>query len=885
MIVLREAVEATDLGFILGKKFLVIIAIATIVIMGAAGFFVYGMVSDLPDIGDVKSVIKSQTTYIYAADGTVITKLFHENRTIVPLKQISPTLQDAVIAVEDQRFYEHKGVDYIRIIGSLIKDIRSGEFSQGGSTITQQYVKTAYFSPEKTISRKIKEAFLAMKLERNYNKQQILEKYLNSIYFGNGAYGIEAASQSYFGIPASKLNLEQSALLAGIIRSPEGCNPYKYPIEALKRRNLVLDMMVNQKKITAEQARVAKSRPLALQPKAQHYVGIAPYFVEWIKAELKTLGFNEREVYSQGLRVYTTLDPKMQESAELAWKKYLPKPKDPDVAIVAINPKKGAVVAMVGGKDFDKQKFNLATQGFGRQPGSAFKPIALTAAIMNGISPDDGFEASSPATFNIGTSKPWTVHNYSGESGSGIMKLRTATIRSVNVVYAGLILKVGVNKVIQTARKLGITSDLNQDPAIVLGGLKWGVTPLEMASAYSTLANNGVYNKPFGVQKIVMPDGKVIYEHEDKPRQAVDHEVAYLVTDILKDVIRSGTGFRAKIGRPAAGKTGTTTNYVDAWFCGYTPDLAASVWIGYNNPNKTIPMTNVHGIHVAGGTFPAQIWAAFMKRALKDVKTHDFDRPPRGSYVSITLCDDTNLLPSEFCPRVSPHIFVKKYKPKHIKTCEVHQPITVPNLIGLAEANAIKALTDLKLGYSVVRKPSTEPVGQVFAQNPTADAQVKEGTIVEISVSTGEGNQSTPGQSGVVPNVVGLSLEEAINLLDSSGFLASEEYRLSDAPEGQVIGQRPPAGFIAQPGSIIVLVVSGSAETNGNVIVPRVIGKSEKQAKDILESNGFSVTVYVDNRAQSILRYGLGNVSDQNPEPRTKAKQGSKVIIYVTPGN
>ncbi len=823
----------TFLGSILGfflKRKIVTTAIAVIIVLAASAMvFAYEATRNLPDIGDVKSIIKNQTTYIYAADGTLITKLYVDNRTIIPLKQVSPILQKAVVAVEDQRFYEHGGVDYVRIIGALLRDLKSHGASQGGSTITQQYVKNAYFSPEKTIQRKIREAFLATELEHNYTKEQILEKYLNTIYFGNRAYGIEAASQAYFGIPASRLNIEQSALLAGLIRGPETYNPYKNPEEATKRRNFVIDNMLSQGFIKPGEAKQAKAKPLSILPKQQSYIGAAPYFADWIKSEMEyDLHYSENDINSRGFKIYTTLDPKMQEAAELAWKKYLPSPTDPEVSLVAIDPKTGAVKAMVGGKDYNKNKFNYAALGNGFQPGSSFKPFTLTAALMNGISPDDRFDASSPQDFDMGGGKKWAVHNYSGESGAGFVQLRRATQFSINVVYAALMLKVGVDKVIDTAKNLGITSELNPDPAITLGGLKYGVTPLEMASAYSTFANNGSHNPPYGVQKIEMNDGRLVYEHKPDPKQAIDKVVACVVNDILQSVVNGGTGTRARIGRPAAGKTGTTTDYYDAWFCGYTPDMAASVWVGFptvkdekgNVTRKA--MSHVHGIRVAGGTFPAQIWAAFMKMALKDVKPSNFEKANRSELTWIDLCDETNLLPTEFCPTVSKHMFIRKYiKPKDIKRCAVHKPVVVPNLLTMSQDGAIQTLTGLKLGYNIINKPSTGPSGVVIEQNPAEGAQVKEGTVVEISISIPGESVPPPNQSQQppptdqptvqVPDVVGKPETTAKNALKNAGF-NNIEVKYDSKGDGQtslncVMSQTPAANSYAKPDSVVTIVI------------------------------------------------------------------------------
>jgi penicillin-binding protein 1A len=862
-----------------GKIFISFLVVMLAVASGI-GFFVYQTVRDLPDIGDVKSIIKNQTTYIYAKDGTLITRLFRENRTVVPISKISTTMQQAIISVEDQRFYDHRGVDYIRIVGALVRDIKDSDSLQGGSTITQQYVKNAYFSPEQTVQRKIREAFLATKLERNYSKREILEKYLNSIYFGNGAYGVEAASQTYFGIPAGKLNVEQSALLSGVIKGPTIYNPYKNPTAAIKRRNLVISLMEEQGYVTKTVADAAREHPLSLIPKQQQYTGIAPYYVEWIKAELDKIDFDETAIYSQGLKIYTTLDPKLQENAENAWKKYLPKSTDPDVAIVVIDPKTGAVKAMIGGKNFANQKMNLAAQGDGRQPGSSFKPIVFAAALMSGVSPDDGFNASSPQTIKLNGGKPWVVHNYSGESGAGIISLKKAMAKSVNVVFANLIDKVGAEKVVDVAHKLGIKTDIDANLAIALGGVNPGVKPIEMATVYATFANNGTYNEPYGVDKIEMPSGDVIYKQKSEPVQAVDKAVAYLVTESLKGVVQGGTGTRARIGRPAAGKTGTTQKYADAWFCGYTPDLAAAVWVGHKDGQT--PMTNVHGIRVAGGTFPAQIWAALMKKAHSNIPKHDFENAPKGSLTYISLCSETNLRATEYCPHVTKHVFVKKYAPDIKKYCGLHKPIELPNFIGMTQEEAVKALENIRLTPNIVFVKSTEAEGLVVGQTPPVDTNVKEGATIILTVSGNEEQTSQNGEGITVPDVAGMTDAQATNSLEGSGFTVVGEYRLSDGKKDTVVGQRPPAGFISQPGSIVTIVINGDSD---QVTMPNVKGLSEERAKELLESNGFEVIVNVDDNSANLEKYGAGSVSGQEPSPRVKADRGAEVVLYVTPTN
>jgi penicillin-binding protein 1A len=699
---------------------------------------------DMPKLSLDKPIESAQTSKIYASDGTLLADFFAEqNRVLIPLSDISLHLQHAVVAIEDERFYEHQGVDVKAIARALYINLRSGRVVEGGSTISQQYVKNSFVTPEKTMSRKIKEAVLAYQLEKTFSKKKILEKYLNTIYFGQSVYGTQTAAQFYFSKDAKDLNLEESALLAGLIRSPGHYSPLSEPQKALARRNTVLRRMAELGFITKDEAQVAMGLPLTVSPRPLK-VSKSPYFVEYIKQTLIDQ-FGANMVFKGGLRVYSTVDPKMQQYAEEAVTKVLDKPDDPSASIVALEPRTGYIRALVGGKDFNTQKFNLAVQGH-RQAGSAFKTFVLTSAIDQGISPDKVYQ-SSPVTIKLPI-KDWEVHNYTEGSGGGPMTMREGTIRSVNAVYARLVMDVGAENVVEMAKKMGIVTQLDPYPAIALGGLRIGVSPLEMASAYATLGNEGKHVKPVAIIKVTNASGDLLFKAKREETQAMDSSVAYIVTDILQDVIKYGTGTRANIGRPQAGKTGTTQNYRDAWFVGYTPDLAAAVWVGH--PQGQISMTRVHGIRVAGGTFPAQIWARFMHRALEDVPPSDFPVPETG-LKRVKICTESSLLATRYCPTTKTATFMKGTTPT--KYCDLH---TAPE-----------------------------------------DEEKKEG----------EEKNGKEGKNEVsVPSVVGMSTNEAISTLQNAGFGVAQSMQASEVPPNQVISQSPSGS--APPGSTIVILVS-----------------------------------------------------------------------------
>ena len=580
---------------------------------------------------------------IRASDGTLLATLFEENRVQLSSSQIPRVLKDAVVAVEDARFWVHSGIDTKAIARAAIANIAHGTTVQGGSTITQQLAKMMYFpDAQRTFKRKLAEARVALRLEHEHTKDEILTMYLNRTYFGSGAYGIGAATETFFHVKPLKLSLAQAALLAGVIHAPETLDPFNSPAKALDRRTYVLRRMREEHLITPGAEAAAAKTPLGLT-KRKPALGTLryPYFVEFVKSQILSdpaFGATEAErahaLFDGGLQITTTIDPRWQDAAESAVSHALNRPGDPDAALVAIDPHTGAVRAMVGGRNFETSQFNLAFQAH-RQAGSAFKPFVLTAALEQGIRPDKRY-GSSPTTLHYGPGGAfsWKVTNYDGR-GRGFITLREGMIASVNGVYARLVLDVGPENVVDAAHRLGITSELDPIPSIALGGLRVGVSAFEMASAYSTFANLGVHMQPHGVAAAVGPDGKTVYdEHRIKGMEAVDPGVAYTVNDVLQDVVRRGTGRHAQIGRPLAGKTGTTQNNADAWFIGYTPDLVTAVWVGHRQGQ--IPMKNVHGIKVVGGTFPSQIFKAFMSTVLAGTPPHAFP-VPTGSFVNVVL--------------------------------------------------------------------------------------------------------------------------------------------------------------------------------------------------------------------------------------------------------
>jgi penicillin-binding protein 1A len=600
---------------------------STIAVLSLAGY-VLAIAATAPDLDELKPSDKGQSSVIFAADGSRLGYVQSDVvRTVIPWTRIPTVLRRATVAIEDERFYKHKGVDYNAIIRAGVRNLESGENLQGGSTITQQLVRALYIKdPQRNLNRKIREAKLASELEEEHSKTWILHNYLNDIPYGTvggrTAIGAEAASVVFFSKHADELTLPEAATLAGLPQAPSQYNPFRNPTAALERRNEVLDRMAENGYISRGEADAAAQTPLGVKHGTRYTRRREPYFFDFVQDQLiEKYGVG---VFRRGgLKVHTTIYPKLQDAARQAIQGQLPYPDDPSSAVVSIDPSNGYIRAMASSGTYKDRTFNLAAQGH-RQPGSAFKTMVLTTAIRKGVDPDRTTYVSKPLSLDLGDgSPPWEVKTYDN-SYRGTMSIRSATLASDNTVYAQLILDLGAKAVRETAEMMGITTKLDAYPAEGLGGLRRGVSPLEMANAYATLASGGMRNKPKAITKVVFPDGKSDDLGEPERERAFSDGVASEVTDILEQNVTGGTGTAAQYGCPAAGKTGTTDNFNDAWFVGYTPKLASSVWVGY--PNALVEMRSVHGISVAGGTFPAMIWHDYMTVAHGD-DCSDFPPP------------------------------------------------------------------------------------------------------------------------------------------------------------------------------------------------------------------------------------------------------------------
>jgi penicillin-binding protein 1A len=603
-------------------------------LVAAAGITGAATVAPRCDLDGLRPVQIGQNSFVYAADGSLLGSIPAEkNRQPVPLQRISKWMRLATIAIEDRRFYEHSGIDLEGIARALAADVRAGRVVEGGSTITQQLVRNLYISREVTFERKLIEACLAVRLNNKRSKAWILESYLNTVYYGGHAYGVHAASQTYFSKPAWKLTLGQSALLAGLTQAPSVYDPLNKPAAALRRRDQVLQAMLENRDITRRQwAAAVNDRQLHLNPGRLYTRIREPYFFSFVREQLITQ-YGANTVRSGGLRVYTTIDRRFQQNARNAILRTLPYGEDPAAAIVSINPDTGAIRAMAAVTPGRRgNQFNLASQAR-RQAGSTFKTFVLAAAVAEGIDPDSTSYISRPFTHHLpGTSKPWEVETYSHEY-LGYTSISNATVASDNTVFAQLTLDLGADTVAAMAHRLGVRSNLKTRegvhvPSLGLGSA--GVSPLDLASAYATLAAGGIYSEPMAIRKVILPDGTEDMSAgwgEPRRQRVIADWVADEVTKILEDNMTQGTGTGANLflNRPAAGKTGTTDDHTDAWFCGYTPKLSTTVWVGY--PQAQIPMENVHGISVAGGTFPATIWNLFVRSSIGHLEPRDFPEP------------------------------------------------------------------------------------------------------------------------------------------------------------------------------------------------------------------------------------------------------------------
>lgn len=604
------------------RRIRLFIALCLVVFAGLGFGYIFAAYQSLPAVGNnMRPAVSSQ---VFDSHGRLITTLHSDqNRLPIDINKVPQNLQNAFIAAEDNRFYEHIGIDPIGIFRAIFANLTNRGIAQGGSTITQQLAKNAFLSQEQTLKRKIQEAMLALEIEHKYSKKEILEMYMNQIYFGQGAYGIQTAAKTYFNKDVNELTLTQCAILAGLPKSPNYYSPFNNLNEAKKRKNVVLDQMVKYGYVSAAEAEDAKNQDLGLSKshqskEADEYASFIDYVSQQVAKK-----YGDDALYKEGLKIYTTMDVDKQHAAVRAMRNLPNNYTDengltqPQAAIVSIDPKTGHILAMVGGRGQDS--FNRASMAV-RQPGSAFKPFVYLTALQHDMTPDTTMD-DQPVTYG-----GWSPKN-AGGSYSGTMTLSDALAHSVNTIAVQLADKVGTKNIIANAKKMGITTlDAKDDNlAMALGGLTKGVTPLEMASAYGTFANKGVHVKPTAIVKILDRNGNVLedastLEKEETKTRVMSEREAYEMTTMLEGVIDHGTGRGAAIGRPAAGKTGTTDDNKDAWFVGYTPDIVTAVWIGDDTGSHSLG-------EVYGGTIPAEIWKDYMSSATSDESGGDFSAP------------------------------------------------------------------------------------------------------------------------------------------------------------------------------------------------------------------------------------------------------------------
>jgi len=778
------------------------LAIVTVLLTVAAGCR-YTADVELP-------AAQAESTKVLAADGSLLANLHAEqNRDPVVLDAIAPVLREAVIAIEDARYFEHDGVDPRGVVRALTRDIEAGTVEEGGSTITQQYVRAVMLDTDKTLTRKLREAVLALQLEHKYSKRQILQRYLNTVYFGNGAYGVEAAAQVYFAKPALDVDLPQAALLAGLIQAPNRTDPYTDPTAAQLRRDVVVDRMAELERIDAASAADAKAAPLGVGPAPTTPRYPAAHFVERVKRQIvhdptiaPAIGADEatreRRLFTGGLRIETTLDPNLQGLAEQAVGQVLPDPAtDPEAAVVSIDPTNGHVVAYVGGRDYfgtaPSAQFDLAENDSGRSSGSAFKPFVLAAALDAGIPLTRTYKAPGEMTIPIEGQEPWEVANYEGKGDGSRMDLTEATVKSVNTVYAQLMMDVGPQAAVDEAKRLGIvTTALAPVPSAVLGTNE--VTPLDMASAYSVFAGDGLRADPVFITRVTTRDGTVLYEAPAARHRVLSTLTARRVNEVLQQVVTDGTGVKARIGRQVAGKTGTAEDYSDAWFVGYTPELSTAVWVGFpGDTSSMVPPTT--RVTVTGGTWPAEIWQSFQGAALADSPATSF-----GSVEDAEADARDAAKGSTTTSRVG---------------------VRLPSVVGMREADARRVLASSGVTIEIETGPSDDyPPGVVLRQSPPGGTVLRRGDdIVTLTLAI------EPPPTTSVPSVLGLSAEDARRIVEGRRLIL-DVTELAEPPPGDTIRagrvwkQSRVGGTTVDVGSTVEIWVNPAVPTPAPTPVP-----------------------------------------------------------------
>lgn len=667
-----------------------LLLILAVVVLGAGSFYLYELSKDLPPLEKLERIDPEMATVVYSADGEVIHSFFTYNRTYTPYDKIPKCVIDALISTEDRDFFHHWGINLEGIVRALLVDLIHLDFRQGASTITMQLARNLYFGYAQNISRKIKEALTAIQIERTYSKEEILSMYLNITFFGNNSYGIRAAAKRYFDKDVEDLNVQEAALLIGILKGQTYFSPIRHPDRALKRRNVVLSMMVDNGKLTKAEFDSLKQLPLGLNVTDPYKMKVAPYFTEYVRRKLNhlqdSLGVN---IYEDGLRIYTTLDTRIQKYMEMAVAKHIDALQERvrrqsvfrrlkkelsdsayeavstvQLAFVALNPHNGHILAMIGGRDFNKLKWNHVTQMM-RQPGSAFKPFLYTAAIDNGYSPATEYPDLPTVEFNPDSTR-WTPQNYNGKFSGKMVTLRDALRRSLNSVAVRLISDITPQVVIKYAREMGITTPLPPYSSLALGSAD--VIPLEIISAYGIFANNGVHAYPVAITKIEDRNGNVIYSATPKLKEALSPETAYIMNDMLQTVVNRGTGIHArtiyKFYEKAGGKTGTTNSYTDAWFIGFTPEIVAGVWVGLDDFKYSL------GRGMTGSAAALPFWADFMKMVYDSLNIERHDFPQCSGVVRLKICKESHLLATPYCPETFEEIYNVKYAPT--KKCNIH---------------------------------------------------------------------------------------------------------------------------------------------------------------------------------------------------------------------
>lgn len=676
------------------KANLIVLWVIVVLILGAGSSYLYYLSQDLPSLTKLENIDPALATKVYSEDGELIESFYQKNRTITPYRKFPEELITCLLSTEDRRFYDHWGVNVLSAFRSLYVNLIHLAIVEGSSTLTMQLSRNLYFGLERTWARKIKEVLTTIQIERTYSKREIVEMYLNIMFFGSNSYGVQAASRRFFSKDVEEITVEECALLVGVLQAQTYYNPINNPERAIRRRNEVLMNLVEVNYITRVTYDSLAAIPLELSPSSEQGK-IAPYFTEYVRQQLNQLQDSlDVNVYEDGLRVYTTLNTKIQHYMKWAIGKEMPllqarvrrksemvKFKNElvdslgsdslfnelsivQIAFVCIDPHNGNILAMVGGRDFSKYKFNRATQA-PRQPGSAFKPFVYTAAIDNGYSPADEFLNQPFVEINDDGTR-WTPHNYDN-TVSGYMSLREGLRRSKNLVSIRLIRKITPRLVANYAKRMGISTRIRAVSSLALGTSE--VKPIELVAAYGIFSNSGVHVEPIAITKIEDKTGNVIYRKRSISREVLSPETTQIMNDMLQDVVNHGTGYSVrrdfKFYETAGGKTGTTNDYTDAWFVGFTPQLVSGVWVGFDDPSLSL------GSGEAGARAALPFWAQFMKAVYDslDIPPKKFAESP--NVVKIQICKETKKLITPYCPEPIEELFNLKLVPT--ESCEVHQ--------------------------------------------------------------------------------------------------------------------------------------------------------------------------------------------------------------------